>query len=78
MAALRSFEIEAIRLLAQNFLSEPQLQAVFSAQKLESYEYTGSGYFLSVRASSLPQGRMTLSEPAVVGNSGNIQAGLGG
>jgi len=76
MAALRTFEVEAIRLMAQGSLSEEQLQAVFSAQDLASYEYTGSGYFLSVKHPTLPQVQKTLSDPAVVGNSGDVQAGF--
>ena len=76
MDALRPFEVQAIRLMAGGFLTEEQLRAVFSAQSLASYEYTGSGYFVSVQHPALPQADQTLSEPAVVGNAGDIQAGF--
>jgi hypothetical protein len=76
MNALRPFEVQAIRIMAEGFLTEDQLGSVFSAQSLSSYEYTGSGYFLSVMHPSLPQADQTLSEPAVIGNAGEIQAGF--
>ncbi len=75
MAALRSLEVEAIRLMAVGFLTEEQLQAVAQAEQLDSYQYTGCGYFLSVKHPTLPEMRKTLSQPAVVGNTGDIQAG---
>jgi hypothetical protein len=62
--------------MAEGSLTEDQLRAVFSAESLSSYEYTGSGYFLSVKHASLPEAERTLSEPAVVGNAGEIQAGF--
>src|SRR5690242_5158356 len=74
--ALRPFEVRVIRLMAEGCLTEDQFRAVFSAQSLSSYEYTGSGYFLSVEHPSLPEAEQTLSEPAVVGNAGDIQAGF--
>jgi hypothetical protein len=62
--------------MAHDALSEDQLRSVFSAQSLWSYEYTGSGYFLSVTDPSLPSAKKTLSKPPVIGNSGDIQAGF--
>lgn len=76
MNALRPFEIQAIRLMVKGFLNEDQLREVVSAQSLASYEYTSGGYFLSVKHPSLPEAVQTLSEPAVVGNAGDIQAGF--
>jgi len=76
MSAIRPFEAQAIRLMAHGFLSEEQLCSVFAAQSLSSYEYTGCGYFLSVKDPSLPEAEKTLSDPAVVGNCGDIQAGF--
>jgi hypothetical protein len=76
MSALRPFEIQAIRLMAEGFLSEDQIRSVLSAQALARYEYTGRGYFLAITHTSLPQARQTLLEPAVLGNSGEIQAGF--
>lgn len=72
-AALRPFEIEAIRLLAEGFLSEQQLNSVFSTRELFSYTFTGVGYFLSVKDPSLPHARTLLSLPCVAGAFGNYE-----
>jgi hypothetical protein len=76
MTAFRSFELEAIRLMASDVLSASQLRSLENDAALDTYEYTGSGYFLTVRHSSLPVEEQTLSDPPVVGNVGDIQAGF--
>ena len=76
MTVFRQFELEAIRLMAKGVLSDRQMQFLCDAERLESYEYTGCGYFLSVKHPSLPAEPRTLSEPAVVGKVGDIQAGF--
>lgn len=76
MSAFRDFELQAIRLMAEGVLSDGQLQVVREAESASSYEYTGCGYFLTVAHSSLPSEPRTLSDPAVVGNSGDVQAGF--
>jgi hypothetical protein len=52
------------------------MQILRDVERLDSYEYTGCGYFLSVKHPSLPAEPRTLSEPAVVGKVGDIQAGF--
>ena len=42
----------------------------------ERYEYTGSGYFLTVKHPGLPADRRTLSDPFVVGIAGDVRAGF--
>lgn len=76
MFAFRAFELQAIRLIATGVLSEDQLQALGDIERPSSYEYTGCGYFLTVRLPSLPLEPKTLSDPPVVGNSADIQAGF--
>jgi hypothetical protein len=76
MATFRAFELQAICLMAHAVLSEAQLQALGGIQEPVRYEYTGRGYFLAVHLPTLPVGRRTLSEPPVVGNAGDIQAGF--
>lgn len=41
-----------------------------------SYDYSGSGYFLTVSHPRLPTERSVYSEPAVVGNYEDVQAGF--
>jgi len=76
MTVFRQFELEAIRLMARGVLSDRQMQFLCAAEHLDSYEYTGCGYYLSVKHPSLPAEPCTLSEPAVVGKVGDIQAGF--
>ena len=40
------------------------------------YEYTGCGYFLSLKQEWLPDIEVTLSEPAVIGNFNKVQCGF--
>jgi hypothetical protein len=76
MAAFRPFEIEAIRLMAEGVLSPAQLELLAQLAEPLRYEYTGCGYFLTVAHASLLSHRCTLSQPAVVGTAGEVQAGF--
>jgi hypothetical protein len=76
MATFREFELEVIRRAAGHVLSDLQMEAIRNLQTPGRYEYTGCGYFLTVRHPSLPAERRTLSEPAILGNVGEIQAGF--
>jgi hypothetical protein len=75
MPAFRAFELQAIGIMAEEILSDGQLRALRDARP-SRYEYTGSGYFLTVQHPSLPADAETLSEPAVVGTSGRFKAGF--
>ena len=76
MSVFRPFEVEAIRLMTAGVLSDRQLLLVLNAAHVKSYEYTGSGYFLTVEELLLPVEPRTLSNPVVVGNVDEIQAGF--
>lgn len=76
MAAFRSFEKHAIRLMAEAVLPPALLDVVLAAQTLDRVEYTGSGYFLTVKHADLPSERRSLSDPPVAGVAGDIQAGF--
>lgn len=76
MPAFREFEMKAIRLMASGALSEEQLNAVQAADTPCRYTYTGSGYYLAISHASLPVEPKTLSDPPVVGNVGEVQAGF--
>lgn len=76
MPAFRAFELQAIGLMAEGVLSDGQLRSLRDVERPSRYEYTGSGYFLTVQHPSLPVGTRTLSAPAVVGSSGRVQAGF--
>lgn len=76
MAALRDFELEAIRLLAEGILSGEQLQAIAAVREWVRYEHTGCGYFVTVADPSLPAEPQTLSEPYVAGHIGETECGF--
>jgi hypothetical protein len=76
MSAFREFEKEAIRLMAAEVLSEGQLVHALEADHPSHYNYTGSGYFLTVKHASLPIEARALSDPPVVGSVGGVQAGF--
>ena len=75
MRALRTFEIEVIRLLGESSLDKNQLEALAFADSAE-YEYTGTGYFLTLRLPGLPTDRQTLHDPVVMGKADGIECGF--
>lgn len=76
MSAFRFFELAAIRLMSSGALNDDQLRLLEDEAQPVEYNYTGCGYFLTVRHPTLPSVQRTLSDPAVVGTSGDIQAGF--
>lgn len=76
MHALRDFEIKVIRLLANSALDESQLNGLASFTGSAQYEYTGSGYFLTVQMPMLPDIQSTFSHPFVVGEADGIECGF--
>ena len=76
MAALREFEVSAIRLLAAGVLSPEQISLVSTLAEVKRYSYTGCGYFVTLTHPDLPEQKVTLSSPAVVGTAGEITSGF--
>ena len=76
MPAFLPFEAEAIRLMVGDALTASTLDEVLAVDAAERYEYTGSGYFLTVKHQGLPADRRTLSDPFVVGVAGDVRAGF--
>ena len=71
----RSFEEEALRLLAVPILGAKTVEAIIAEAKLVRYEYSGAGYFVTVRHPVLPTARTVISKPIVIGTAGNIEGG---
>lgn len=78
MLMLRQFEIDAITLLSHGALNAVQLAEVMNSGTVESYEYTGCGYYLTISHSSLPHERRALSSPTILGTSGSVRCGFVG
>ncbi len=62
--------------MAVGVLTELQLDLLRRAEKLDNYDYTGCGYFLTIKDVRLPSERLVLSNPPVVGSAGDVQAGF--
>jgi hypothetical protein len=73
MSVFRDFEQEALRLLAESRFGPDFVATLICDADLVSIEYSGVGYFLTVRHESLPQRRIVLHEPFVVGQAGEVQ-----
>jgi hypothetical protein len=76
MGHFKAFEEKALRLLAVPELGASAVEAVLARAELVSYEYSGCGYFLTVKHPCLPQARTVLSKPVVTGSSGPSEGGF--
>jgi hypothetical protein len=76
MSILKEYEIQVLYLLASGVLSRRQLEALISAGEIIGYEYTGSGYFLSIRHASLPGERVVCHKPIVTGSADGVTCGF--
>lgn len=76
MNAFRPFELHAIRLMGADILSAEMLAALETVDTIEHYEYTGSGYYLTVKHACFAPERVTLSRPFVIGIAGDVTAGF--
>ena len=76
MSALRPFEARVVKLLAAGRLSPQQLHARLAFEGPGRYEYSGSGYFLTLAIPGLPLERIVCREPVVVGRSGDVTCGF--
>ena len=70
------FESQVLHLLVAPKLGAEATDAIEREAKLVSYDYSGAGYFLTVKHPSLPSKRIVCDKPNVVGRSGNIQSGF--
>lgn len=70
----KEFEINAIKLLLQKHLDKKTIELISSYEGEFEYEYTGSGYFLSINAEWIPKNEIVISVPFVVGRFDKIQA----
>jgi hypothetical protein len=76
MGEFRDFEIHVLHLLVAPKLGAEAVEAIVREAELVSYDYSGVGYFLTVKHPSFPSKRIVCDKPNVVGRSGNIQSGF--
>jgi len=62
-------------MLTKGVLPPAVLDTVANASPV-TYEYTGAGYFLTLRHASLPKERIVCDKPRVVGRSEGLETGF--
>lgn len=76
MSVFKDYERRVLALLAPGALSPEQIEAVAREGTFVSYEYSGSGYFLTIAHPSLPMERKVCSQPIVMGHADRIDCGF--
>ena len=76
MSILREYEKTVVHLLASGVLSPQQLDAVIREGKLVEYDYTGCGYFLTIKHAGLPLERIVCDTPKLTGSVDGIISGF--
>ena len=76
MTVFRNFEVEALQLILRDVFGPEQLAAIIAFDGEAICEYTGCGYFLTVRHPMLPEKRSTLDRPIVMGEAGDVTCGF--
>jgi hypothetical protein len=76
MSNLREYEKTVVQLLASGVLSPQQLDAVIREGRLVEYDYTGCGYFLTIKHDDLPAERIVCDTPKLTGRADGIISGF--
>lgn len=76
MSVFREYERKVLHLLAAGALSPGQLEALVEEGEFVGYDYTGSGYFLTVRHASLPGERVVCDRPLLTGRADGVTCGF--
>lgn len=76
MSIFKEYEKKALRLLTAGVLSSERLEALLIEGKFVGYDYTGSGYFLTVRHAGLPEERVVCDRPLLTGRADGVGCGF--
>ena len=76
ICVLTEYEKTVVRLLASSVLSPQQLDAVIREGELVEYDYTGCGYFLTIKHPALPMSRVVCDNPILRGSADGIICGF--
>jgi hypothetical protein len=76
MTALKDYEQQVVRLLTPGVLSPQEIDSVIREGELVEYDYTGCGYFLTIRHPALPVKRVVCDEPKLAGIVDGIDSGV--
>ena len=72
----KEYEREVLRVLAAGVLTPEQIEVLASEGEFVGYDYTGGGYFLTVRHNCLPAERVVCNAPLVTGSAGGVICGF--
>jgi hypothetical protein len=76
MSVLREYEKTVVHLVASSILPQQQLDAVIQEGELVEYDYTGCGYFLTIKHPALPTVRIVCDTPKLTGSADGIISGF--
>jgi hypothetical protein len=76
MNIFRKFETQVLRLLVTPTLDAQIVSSIENNAEFVSYEYSGCGYFLTVRHSAIPIDRIVCNKPFVSGVAQGIRSGF--
>lgn len=72
----KNYEKKVLETLVSSKISSDDLSSIIMNAELVDYEYTGSGYFLTVQHSSVPEQRIVCDKPSLMGEAGKIICGF--
>jgi hypothetical protein len=75
-ACLKKFEQEVVSHLLKDKVTTDELQKVLSECSIQSYDFTGAGYFLDLSCKDLKLVKQTIDEPLVTGKNNGIEVGF--
>lgn len=70
------YEKSVLGILINAAFSKDEVSRILEESQFVNYEYTGSGYFLSVSHEILPKERIVLDNPIVIGKSQDCTCGF--
>lgn len=76
MGVLKGFEIDVLQRLGGRLLSPSQILRLSEEGEVVELDFTGTGYFLTLRHGSLPDERVVLDKPVISGIVGDLLTGF--
>ncbi len=73
---VKDFEWQAIELLVKDVLPAAVVRSLRVEAEFVNYEYSGCGYFLTLKHPAFPVEQVVCHEPSVVGTWGGIDSGF--
>jgi hypothetical protein len=75
MSHFRPFEVEALHHLVDPVLGPETTDTIVRDAQLVGFEYSGCGYFLTVKHALVPKNRVVCSATMVVASAGDVDGG---